>query len=79
MVRKQEPPVSERIEAALNEAAEFPLGWFMVYEGFDAEGDRTLHYVNSDGLAYWQGVGYLYTALDVLQTILDGGGGTEDE
>lgn len=70
--------LAEAVERALNEEAEFPLGFFMVYEGFDAEGQRTLHYVFNDDVAYWQALGWLYTALGALETILGYDGTAED-
>lgn len=70
--------VARQVEAALFAGGEFPLGWFLVYEGFSAAGERTLHYANSQDLAYWQGLGMLYTAIDNLRELL-GSGEVEDE
>jgi hypothetical protein len=69
--------LAEAIERALNEEAEFPLGFFMVYEGFDEDGQRTLHYVYNDDIVYWQALGWLYAAITALDALL-GGASPED-
>lgn len=70
--------INERIEQALSAAGEFSNGFFLVYEGFDATGQRVLHYVYNEDLAYWNASGFLHTALENLDEIM-GFGGTVDE
>ena len=66
------------VEAAISLQGGMPLGWFLVYENLDEDGERVLHYLAPDSLAYWQGLGMLYTAIDSLGDILSGGE-TDDE
>lgn len=40
------------------------LGWFLVVEGLDAEGNRVLNYFTAEGAKSWQIKGYLHSALD---------------
>lgn len=66
------------VETAIASQGGMPLGWFLVYEALDKDGERVLHYLAPDDLAYWQGLGYLYAAIDNLNIILDAGE-TDDE
>lgn len=58
------------IEGALSNSGDFASGFFMVYEAFGEDGERMLHYVYSDDLAYWQAFGYLGTAMENLADII---------
>lgn len=66
------------VEDAISSSGQMPLGFFLVYEALDDSGERVLHYLAPDDLAYWQAVGYLYTALENLGAVL-GAADAEDE
>lgn len=40
------------------------LGWFLVVEGLDKDGNRCLNYFSPEGAKTWQVKGYLHSALD---------------
>lgn len=61
-----------RIEAALAEDDEYPMSWFLVYEGYDGQNDRVLHYAANEGAVYWNVQGMLYTSLENLDLVLNG-------
>jgi len=60
----QETTIGEAITGAVDALAlGMPLGWVLVVEAIDRDGERILHRYWSDGLTPWQFQGYLTNAL----------------
>ncbi len=64
--KEKEPSMSARLEEVLLGGKEWVNGYFLVYEGIDKDGERALHYVYPDEQAYWNSLGMLYAAIDII-------------
>ena len=66
--------MSDALEKTIMDHGGFSVGYFLVHEVIEEDGDRTLHYVWPDDQAFWTSLGMLYTAIDTVTA-----GASEDE